>query len=117
MSAYLIRDVKVLDGTGRAPFAGSVLIEGDRIAAVTEGAGPSTAGEAAVIEGAGATLMPGLIESHAHLGLADLGSYDLTRVPPEEHISSRCATRAPCSTPATPARSRRDRPSHAWTWC
>src|SRR5262249_39262441 len=126
MSAYLIRDVKVLDGTGRAPFAGSVLIEGDRIAAVTEGAGPSTAGEArplqgageaAVIEGAGATLMPGLIESPAHLGLADLGSYDLTRVPPEEHISSRCATRAPCSTPATPARSRRDRPSHAWTWC
>src|SRR5215472_14921728 len=86
MSAYLIRDVKVLDGTGRAPFAGSVLIEGDRIAAVTEGAGPSTAGEAAVIEGAGATLMPGLIESHAHLGLADLGSYDLTRVPPEEHM-------------------------------
>ena len=86
MSAYLVRDVKVLDGTGRAPFAGSVLIEGDRIAAVTEGAGPSTAGEAAVIEGAGATLMPGLIESHAHLGLADLGSYDLTRVPPEEHM-------------------------------
>src|SRR5215831_5026731 len=86
MSPYLIRDVKVLDGTGRAPFAGSVLIEGDRIAAVTEGAGPSTAGEAAVIEGAGATLMPGLIESHAHLGLADLGSYDLTRVPPEEHM-------------------------------
>src|SRR5215468_745222 len=30
--------------------------------------------------------MPGLIESHAHLGLADLGSSDLTRVPPEEHM-------------------------------
>jgi len=86
MSTYLIRDVKILDGTGRAPFAGSVLVEGDRIAAVTEGSGPSTVGEAAVIDGAGATLMPGLIESHAHLGLADLGSSDLTRVPPEEHM-------------------------------
>lgn len=86
MSTYLIREVKILDGTGRAPFVGSVLIEGDRIAAVTEGTGPSTVGEAAVIDGAGATLMPGLIESHAHLGLADLGSSDLTRVPPEEHM-------------------------------
>ena len=86
MGSYLIRDVKILDGTGSAPFAGSVLVEGDRIAAVTEGLGPSTVGEAAVIDGAGATLMPGLIESHAHLGLADLGSNDLTRVPPEEHM-------------------------------
>ena len=86
MSTYLIRDVKILDGTSRAPFSGSVLVEGDRIAAVTEGHGPSPVGEAAVIDGAGATLMPGLIESHAHLGLADLGSSDLTRVPPEEHM-------------------------------
>src|SRR5262252_5365848 len=83
MSTYLTRAEKVL---GRAPFSGSVLVEGDRIAAVTEGLGPSTVGEAAVIDGAGATLMPGLIESHAHLGLADLGSDDLTRVPPEEHM-------------------------------
>ena len=86
MSAYVIRDVKILDGTGRAPFAGAVRIEGDRIAAVTEGPTPPAAGSVSVIEGAGATLMPGLVESHAHLGLADLGSYDLTRVPPEEHM-------------------------------
>jgi len=86
MSAYLIRNVKILDGTGRAPFAGAVRVEGDRIAAVTEGSAPSAAGEAVVIEGGGATLMPGLIESHAHIGLADLGSYELTRVPPEEHM-------------------------------
>jgi len=86
MSAYLIRNVKILDGTGRVPFAGAVRVEGDRIAAVTEGSAPSAAGEAVVIEGGGATLMPGLIESHAHIGLADLGSYELTRVPPEEHM-------------------------------
>jgi imidazolonepropionase-like amidohydrolase len=30
--------------------------------------------------------MPGLIESHAHIGLADLSSHDLTRLPPEEHM-------------------------------
>ena len=49
---------------------------------MTEGPTPPAAGSVSVIEGAGATLMPGLVESHAHLGLADLGSYDLTRVPP-----------------------------------
>jgi imidazolonepropionase-like amidohydrolase len=30
--------------------------------------------------------MPGLVESHAHIGLADLGSHDLTRLPVEEHM-------------------------------
>jgi imidazolonepropionase-like amidohydrolase len=86
MSPYVITNVRILDGTGREPFAGAVRIDADRIAAVTEGKAPPSVEGATVIDGAGATLMPGLIESHAHIGLADLGSYDLTRVPPEEHM-------------------------------
>jgi imidazolonepropionase-like amidohydrolase len=86
MSACLIRNVRILDGTGRPPFIGSVRVEANRIAAVTEGASTPASDGAAVVDGAGATLMPGLIESHAHIGLADMGSYDLTRVPPEEHM-------------------------------
>jgi imidazolonepropionase-like amidohydrolase len=86
MSAYLISNVRILDGTGRPPFSGAVRIEGNRIAAVAEGGTAAFSEGATVIDGAGATLMPGLIESHAHIGLADLGSYDLTRVPPEEHM-------------------------------
>jgi imidazolonepropionase-like amidohydrolase len=39
-----------------------------------------------VIDGRGATLMPGLIESHAHLGLADMSSQDLNRLPIEEQM-------------------------------
>ncbi len=39
-----------------------------------------------MIDGGGATLMPGLIESHAHIGLADAASHELTRLPPEEHM-------------------------------
>jgi imidazolonepropionase-like amidohydrolase len=86
MSAYLISNVRILDGTGREPFPGAVRVEADRIAVVTEGkVFPSSEG-AAMIDGAGGTLMPGLIESHAHIGLADIGSHDLTRVPPEEHM-------------------------------
>ncbi|HWN54135.1 MAG TPA: amidohydrolase family protein [Methylomirabilota bacterium] len=82
--SYLITSARVLDGTGREPFLGAVRVEGNRITEVTPGA-PAPDG-ATVINGAGATLMPGLIESHAHIGLADLGSLDLTRLPVEEHM-------------------------------
>ena len=35
MPAYLITNVRILDGTGRESFAGSVRVEGNRIAEVT----------------------------------------------------------------------------------
>jgi imidazolonepropionase-like amidohydrolase len=63
-----------------------VRVEGNRIAEVTPGAATPPVAGATAIDGAGATLMPGLIESHAHLGLADVGSHDLTRIPPEENM-------------------------------
>jgi imidazolonepropionase-like amidohydrolase len=89
-SSHLITNARILDGTGRAPFAGWVRVEANRIAEVGAGAPvpslvPAPRGPV-VIDGAGATLMPGLVESHAHIGLADLGSYDLTRLPVEEHM-------------------------------
>jgi len=83
---YEIINVRILDGTGRAPFAGTVRVEGNRIAAVTPESTPPQGGPGTVIDGAGRTLMPGLVECHAHIGLADMASYDLTRVPPEEHM-------------------------------
>jgi len=86
MSAYVITNVRILDSTGREPFAGSVRVENERIAAVTPGTTRPSADGASVIDGRGATLMPGLVESHAHIGLADMASADLTRLPPEEHM-------------------------------
>jgi imidazolonepropionase-like amidohydrolase len=83
---YLITNVRILDGTGRAPFPGSVRVEADRIGEVTPGPAAPAAAGAITIDGAGATLMPGLVESHAHIGLADMTSHDLTRLPPEEHM-------------------------------
>jgi imidazolonepropionase-like amidohydrolase len=85
MEQLLITNVRILDGTGREPYPGAVRIDGNRIGAVTTGAAPAADG-VRVIDGAGATLMPGLIESHAHIGLADVTSYELTRLPPEEHM-------------------------------
>ncbi|MGH7323457.1 MAG: amidohydrolase family protein [Candidatus Rokuibacteriota bacterium] len=86
MGTCVITNVRIFDGTGREPFPGVVRVEGTRIAEVTPGpAGPAPAG-ATMIDGAGATLMPGLIEPHAHLSFADVVSYELTQLPPEEHI-------------------------------
>ena len=86
MATYQITNVRVLDGTGREPFVGSVRVEGNRIAGVASGLAAPSATDAVVIDGGGGTLMPGLIESHAHIGLADAASYELTRLPPEEHM-------------------------------
>ena len=43
--------------------------------------------DARVIDGAGATLMPGLVEPHGHLSYPDAASNaEFTRLPPEEHV-------------------------------
>jgi len=84
--AYLITNARILDGTGRTPFTGAVRVEGHRIAEVIAGAAPPAVDGATVIDGGGGTLMPGLVESHAHIGLADLPSAELTRLPVEEHM-------------------------------
>ncbi len=76
--------MKILDATGREPFPGAVRVEGKRVAEVLALGATPPANGATVINGAGATLMPGLIESHAHLGLADMSSHDLNRLPIEE---------------------------------
>ncbi len=87
MSATLFRNVRVLDCTGAPAFAGSVLVEGDRIAAVVPAAASLAAGNAMVVDGQGATLMPGLVEAHSHLSFTDVAqSVELGFIPPEEHM-------------------------------
>jgi imidazolonepropionase-like amidohydrolase len=85
MADQLITNVRILDGTGRAPFSGAVRVEGNRLAEVSAGPLSARPGES-VIDGRGATLMPGLVEPHAHLSFADVVSYEMTRLPPEEHL-------------------------------
>lgn len=64
----LIRDARIFDGIGSAPEAGSVLIEGNRIVRVERGSGALADSPAdTVIEAQGRTLMPGMVEAHAHL--------------------------------------------------
>ncbi len=63
----VFQNASIFDGTGQPPYGGSVLIEGNRIVEVVRGS-PSGIPESALkIDARGATLMPGLVESHGHL--------------------------------------------------
>jgi imidazolonepropionase-like amidohydrolase len=86
MGSHVITNVKILDGTGREPFAGEVRVEGNRIATVTAHGREGRPAGATVVDGAGGTLMPGLVEANAHLSFPDLFAHDITRLPVEEHM-------------------------------
>ena len=59
----LIKNARIYDGTGSAPFTGDVLIEGDRIIRI----GKSIAGDAdRVYDLGGKSLAPGFIDGHSH---------------------------------------------------
>jgi imidazolonepropionase-like amidohydrolase len=67
--AWLIRDARLFLGDGRVIDQGSVLIREGKIARIFDGPAPDAkALKAEPIEGAGKTLLPGLIDVHVHLG-------------------------------------------------
>jgi imidazolonepropionase-like amidohydrolase len=87
MARTLFTNVSVLDGSGAVPFAGQVLVDGNRIAAVAAMGEPIGAADGAQrIDGGGATLMPGLVEAHGHISFANTADLEsLGAIPPEEH--------------------------------
>jgi imidazolonepropionase-like amidohydrolase len=67
--AVLLRDVRVIDGTGAGPREHvSLLLRGGRIEKIGK-AGMAAPAGVEVKELAGKTVMPGLISAHSHLGL------------------------------------------------
>src|SRR6202171_42847 len=86
----LFTNVRILDGTGEYPYTGEVSVQGNRIRQVTKGSsrmsGAVGGGSQTVIDGRGATLMPGLFESHLHLSWNNAPGIDpIQMMPPEEH--------------------------------
>jgi imidazolonepropionase-like amidohydrolase len=85
MGRTLFTNVSILDCTGAKPYAGEVLVEGNRIKQVAKSGKLERSGAHAV-DGGGATLMPGLIEAHGHLSFANTSTLEgLGDIPPEEH--------------------------------
>ena len=86
MSQLLFRNFQLLEPEVGALQGGhELLVEGDTVREVS--GKPIKAEKADVVDCGGRTLMPGLVEGHAHLsfiGFQDL--YDSVRLPVEEHL-------------------------------
>jgi imidazolonepropionase-like amidohydrolase/ABC-type multidrug transport system permease subunit len=75
----LIRDVRIVVGDGSVIEMGAVLIKSGKIAQVFEGAAPDAKSlHAETVEGAGKTILPGLIDVHVYL----MSQADLSNSPP-----------------------------------
>jgi imidazolonepropionase-like amidohydrolase len=86
MDGILYTNVSVIDGSGEMPFDGEVLVEGDRISAVSRAGESSPGAGAEVIDGGGATLMPGLLDAHSHLSFTNtVDPAETAMIPPEDH--------------------------------
>ncbi|HEV3178017.1 MAG TPA: amidohydrolase family protein [Stellaceae bacterium] len=87
MANVLFSNIRILDGTGAQPYAGEVLVQGNRIARVARGVRAIPTNGVTVIDAAGATLMPGMTEAHTHFSWNDQPSLNaIQRMPTEEHI-------------------------------
>jgi imidazolonepropionase-like amidohydrolase len=86
MANVLFTNVRIIDGSGAQPYAGEVLVQGNRILRVGRGARALPVTGVTVIDGAGATLMPGMCEAHTHLGWVNSKTLDaIQKMPHEEH--------------------------------
>ena len=82
----LFHNVRIFDGTAQPSREGSVLVEGNRITRVAYAPDRLDTQADTVIDGAGRTLMPGMVEAHAHLTWASSVEkiYHQFMLPPEE---------------------------------
>jgi len=88
MATILFTNIAIFDGTGAAPYRGEVLVDGNRIAKVNADATPLDRRGADIVDGGGATLMPGMVEAHAHLSWTSSVDriVNTQTMPPEEHL-------------------------------
>jgi imidazolonepropionase-like amidohydrolase len=87
MANVLFTNVRIFEGNGDHPYTGEVLVQGNRIRRVGRGSRTTPTAGVTVIDGAGGTLMPGMVEAHTHFSWNDQpGLGAIQRMPTEEHI-------------------------------
>ncbi len=84
MASTVIANATIFDATGKTPFSGHVLVEGNSIKSVTSGDVPQAD---AVIDAGGKFLMPGMTEGHGHLSFENCAATEHLITPtPEEQV-------------------------------
>ncbi len=87
MSRTLFTNVMVFEGTGKDVTPGEVLVQGNRIHAVASPGETLPRDGSEVLDAGGATLMPGMVNTHCHLTYNNGTSVaELTALPVEEHV-------------------------------
>ena len=87
MTKTVFNNVTIFDGSGAAPFQGSVLVDGARIAQIARDGRDIEVADARTFDGRGRFLMPGMTEAHTHFSWNDQPTLSAIQfMPPEEHI-------------------------------
>jgi imidazolonepropionase-like amidohydrolase len=87
MARTLFTNVWIFEGSGKEIVPGEVLVEGNRITAVASPGESLPCQGCERIDGGGATLMPGLVNTHSHLTYLNGATVaGLTALPVEEHV-------------------------------
>ncbi len=74
MTRLLLTGATVVDGDGSSNPDAHVAVDGDRITAAGSGPPPDTRGDDRVVDLAGRTIMPGLVNCHFHATYHELGA-------------------------------------------
>ncbi|MFF1257560.1 amidohydrolase family protein [Streptomyces sp. NPDC058321] len=87
MAKTVIRNARLIDGTGADPVTAEIVVDGQRIVqvATTGGVSPEHA-DATAVDAGGRTVMPGLIDAHSHPSfLPEIDLAVMGNLPVEEH--------------------------------
>ena len=88
MRPVVFTNARIFDGTGQPAFPGELRVEGELIVAVAR-AGESVERDGAdILDCAGGTVMPGMVEAHAHLTWPSSVErvINAMKLPLEEHV-------------------------------
>lgn len=87
MTRVMFRNAMIWDGTGTDAYPADLLVDNGRIVTIARTPGQLSGDGATTVECRGMTLMPGLVEGHAHISFGGaIKDSDLGLIPPEEHL-------------------------------
>lgn len=70
-SVTAFKDAVIIDGTGKEPYSGAIIVEGNKIKDVIAGSSGSLPSTAEIVHCRGKSIMPGLIDAHVHIGAVE----------------------------------------------